>query len=223
MADALESWDDEVDDRISWMCDSCVTSTETDGASVALVSSRGDRAVVHATDDSSAALETLQIDLAEGPCVDVQEGYGPILIDDLLSPQEGLGNRWPFFMPEAKKLGVRAVFTFPLRVGSVVLGSLELHRDKPGPLNHDQLDEALEAAQDMGNVMIDRAVDSTRLGRSATITHQAAGMVMVQINGTIKEGMARLRATAFAEDVGLVTLSTDVVEGRRRFSSEEQT
>jgi hypothetical protein len=40
--------------------------------------------------------------------------------------------RWPTFLEGAGAAGVRAVFAFPLRIGAITLGALDLYRDRPG-------------------------------------------------------------------------------------------
>jgi AmiR/NasT family two-component response regulator len=51
--------------------------------------------------------------------------------------------------------------------------------------------------------------------------HQAAGMLMVQLDCPIEEALMRLRATAFAEGMTINKLAADVVHGRRRFTKEK--
>jgi hypothetical protein len=48
---------------------------------------------------------------------------------DLADP---VTRRWLAFTPPALQAGARAVFGFPLRVGTVRLGALNLYRDCPG-------------------------------------------------------------------------------------------
>src|SRR2546430_12012446 len=50
---------------------------------------------------------------------------------------------WLAFPPPALQAGVRAVFGFPLRVGTVRLGALNLYRDRPGSLSGEQHADAL--------------------------------------------------------------------------------
>ena len=52
---------------------------------------------------------------------------------------------WPSPRPVIDA-GVRAVFGFPLRVGAVRLGALNLYRDQPGPLADEQHADALVLA-----------------------------------------------------------------------------
>ncbi len=231
-----DPWLRRVRRRIIPICDTCVVEAEVDGGAVALLSSAGVRAVVYASNDASTTLEMVQVDLAEGPCVDAGRGPSPVLVSDLRDPREGIAERWPFFVPRADDLGIRAVFAFPVRIGSVVLGTFELYRSQAGRLGRRQLVTALRAADGLGNAILDLgadggstaglsldtgSLDAGMLGRSAASVHQAAGMVMVQSGSTVDEAMAQLRASAFAEGVSLISLSADVISGRRRFTKEQ--
>jgi GAF domain-containing protein len=205
------------------MCQACVAAAEVDGGGVALISSEGARAVVYTSNAASTELERLQIDLAEGPCVDAGIGHAPVLIGDLEDPGEGVAERWPFFLPRAGAMGIRGLFAFPLRIGSIVLGTLELYRTTPGPLESAQLSIALQSAEDMGAAILDlRSTSELEIdGPPGATVHQAAGMVMLQLDSSIDEAMAQLRARAFTEGLTLAELSSDVIRGRRRFTKEE--
>jgi GAF domain-containing protein len=220
---APEPWLSRVRGRIKPMCDSCVTATEVDGGGVGLLSADGVRAVLYATNDVSMALEDVQTSLGEGPCVDAAAGRSPVLIGDLRDPREGVQEQWAFFLPEAERLGVRSVFVIPLRVGGIVLGTLELYRHTAGRLPDRQVRTALRSADDMGIALVDEGApeDVARIGSVAASVHQAAGMVMVQLDTTVEQAMAQLRARAFAEGVALTDLAADVVTGRRRFAKEQ--
>src|SRR4029453_45198 len=92
------------------------------------------------SDPTSALIEDAQYTLGEGPCVDAhrQGGRGagpapprgrPVLEPDLA----GVGTtRWAAFTEAVVAAGVGAVFGFPLRVGAVRLGALNLYRDRSG-------------------------------------------------------------------------------------------
>ena len=73
---------------------------------------------------------------------------------------------------------------------------------------------ALEREQ--GPASIERLLDTAFVHRQAPV-HQAAGMVSVQLEVSIADGMARLRAYAFAQDRGLGQVADDVVLRRLRF------
>ncbi len=60
------------------------------------------------------------------------------------------------------------------------------------------------------NATIDRGLDGH------AHVYQAQGMVMVQLGVALPEALARMRAHAYAHDVTLVELATEIVEGRTR-------
>jgi len=96
-----------------------------------------------ATDAVSQLIEELQYTLGEGPCLDAYQQDQVVAEPDLTDPVTG---RWPAFTPPTLAAGVRAVFGFPLRVGTVRLGALNLYRVLPGPLTSDQHADALVVA-----------------------------------------------------------------------------
>jgi len=116
------------------------------GAGISMVTKTGNRGVVCATDDVSARIEDLQFTLGEGPCVDAAEFGAPVMVPDLRTPEDIVVDRWPAFIEGAEAAGVRAVFAFPLRIGAINLGVLDVYRSEPGPLYDGQLRAALLAA-----------------------------------------------------------------------------
>ncbi len=91
----------------------------------------------------SQLIEDLQYTLGEGPCVDAYNQDRVVAEPDLAEPTT---RRWHACTPSALQAGVRAVFGFPLRVGTVRLGALNLYRDRPSPLTTDQHADALVIA-----------------------------------------------------------------------------
>lgn len=209
--------------RIRTLCDDCIEPTGVQGGAVALVSRHGAREIVYATDPTAEAIERIQLDLGEGPCVDVATAQVPALIEDLLDRREGVTGRWPIFLGEAVELGVRGLFAFPIRVGAVPLGTLELYRSTPGPLVEEQLTAALTTVDAMGLSLIGiESADGDGAARTSpdASLHQAAGMVMVQLGTGIDEAYSHLRAAAFVEGLTVQQVARDVINARRRFNKE---
>ena len=117
------------------------------GAGISLVSDTGHRGVICATDDVSKRIEDLQITLGEGPCIDTIRTGAPVLVADLHDLDDVATWRWPTFMAAAADAGVRAVFAFPLRIGAINLGALDMYRSRPGALDDDELSAALLGAE----------------------------------------------------------------------------
>src|SRR6202034_4375082 len=105
------------------------------GAGVMLMSGDLPHGSVCTTDAVSSLIEELQYTLGEGPCVDAFRQERPILEPDLIHPTTP---RWFGFAPPAIEAGAQAVFGFPLQVGAIRLGALNLYRDRPGRLTDEQ-------------------------------------------------------------------------------------
>jgi GAF domain-containing protein len=207
--------------RIARLCSDCVRATGVDGGGVTVLSSQGTPVLVHATDSAARALEELQFTLGEGPGVDAVAQRTKVLVDDLQDPAR-LDGHWPAFRSEAGVLGVRALFAFPIVVGSVALGSLDLYRRLPGGLDRGQVSRGMETVEAVGSSLISPDGDGSHAPEIYPMTvHQAAGMVMVQLDTSIDEALVRLRAAAFQEGTAVTTVAGDVIDGRRRFTKEE--
>lgn len=200
----------------------CCRATGLDGAGVSIVSSDGTREPLFATDEVATVIEDLQVTLGEGPCVDAWSTGGPVLVADLTDQRDSAVNHWPVFGSEATRLGARAIFAFPLRIGAIGLGTVDFYRLRAGSLSQPELSVVLSAADDVAFAVLEapkRYGDSERLTTNM-IVHQAAGMVMGQLGSSIEEAVVTLRATAFAEGISINQLAAEVVNGRRRIVKE---
>ena len=211
------------------ICDLCVEMLGVTGAGISLFTDAGNTGVVCATDDVAARIEDLQVTLGEGPCVDAVRSAGPVLVPDLDQPDDVTVSRWPAFMEGAGAAGVRAVFAFPLRIGAIGLGAIDLYRTSRGELDADQLAGALMAADAAALALLDLdpagdafADDHTARSTYHLQVHQATGMVQAQLDVTTDAAFAMLRARAFASGRSLVDVATDVVERRLRFTPEDR-
>ncbi|MCW2607960.1 MAG: hypothetical protein JWO60_2653 [Frankiales bacterium] len=227
--DSAGPGDADLPARLAEVCRLALPSAGVDGGGVALVTRSGHRATVCATDDVAARLEEAQFVLGEGPCVDASSGRTPVLLDDLLDLAPGTHARWPGFLHAAADVGVRALFAFPLRLGTVAFGALDLYRLRPGPLDADQLRAALLVADTAALSLLEltsgRDVQQDPGGGARTAfryqVHGAAGMAKVQLGSSIEDALMHLRAVAFAEDRSIDDVAKDVLEGRLRFAQED--
>ena len=193
------------------------------GAGIMLMVGNEPHTSICTTGAVSALLEELQYTLGEGPCVDAYRLGQPVFEPDLR--RAGVA-RWPAFADPAVQGGARAVFGFPMSVGSVRLGALNLYRDRPGPLTIDQETDAAIVAAAAGSAVItmQTAAEPGALGAELEagsnlrlVVHQATGVVAEQLGITVTEALIRLRAHAFTQDRTLSDIAHDVVAGRLRF------
>lgn len=215
------------------------------GAGIMLMSGDVPRGSVCTTNEVSALLEQLQFELGEGPCLDAYRitgaglevfpriadpldpsGYHqerPVLEPDLAAP---VTRRWLAFTGPALEAGVRAVFGFPLNVGAVRLGALNLYCDRPGPLTDDQHADALAMADVTAQAVLVMQANAPP-GRLAAelevggdfhyVVHQASGMVAAELEVSVDQALSRLRAYAFANERPLAEVVEDVIARTLRF------
>ena len=211
------------------LCEVCADVTAMTGAGIMLMSGDVSQGSVCTTDDVSALIEELQYTLGEGPCVDAYHRQHPVYEPDLAA---AVTPRWFAFTPPAVEAGVRAVFGFPLQIGAVRLGALNLYRDQPGPLTDDQHADALIIADVAARAVLalqanapagELADDLDSRGDFRLVVHRASGMVSVQLDVSVAEALVRLRAHAFATSRPLTDVAKDVVSRQLRFDRDHPT
>jgi len=98
--------------------------------------------------------------------------------------------RWPASTAAVVEAGAGAVFGFPLGVGAIRLGALNLYRDRPGPLTPDQHADALAMANVAARIVIGVQANAPAGAIAVELedgadfqfaVHQAAAMVAVQL------------------------------------------
>lgn len=215
-------------DLLQRICRAVVEAVPASGSGISVMTSDGVLGVCAASDPASERVEELQFVLGEGPCVDAFGTRKPVLTPDLtdISPL-----RWPLYGPAVRDEGVRAVFAFPLQVGAVRLGVLDVYRDRVGPLSGAELQMSLTFADVAVEALLDAQQDDLsrgdgegtglEMGRRAEL-FQAQGMVMVQLGVSLGEALVRMRAHAYAENRRLEDVARDVVERRLRWDENKQ-
>jgi hypothetical protein len=210
---------DGVADLLQQLCRTLTTDLAVLGAAVNLMSAAGSDGVVAASDDRSRDVDEIQFATGEGPCHDAYAARRPVLTPDLRSATH---RRWPGYSSAAIESGVAGVFAFPLHVGAVVLGVLNVYTDQPGSLSHEQVAAALTTAELATEILLDGDLVSAggRLDRdlSTVLDHrveiyQAQGMVVVDLDVDLAEALARMRAHAFGNEMPLIDLARDIIGG----------
>jgi hypothetical protein len=202
------------------LCEVAAEVTVMSGAGIMLLSEGGPQASWCTTDAISSLMEDVQYTLSEGPGMEAHRLGAPIAELDLAAP---VVPRWTAFSPRAIEAGVRAVFAFPVRIGTVRLGALSLYRDRPGPLDDEQHANALVMADIAARAILAAQADAPP-GSLAdeleadthlwAVVHQAAGMVSVQLGIPVADALVRLRAHAFLTDQLISEVAREVVERR---------
>jgi hypothetical protein len=205
------------------LCQLAVDEMALSGCALVLMSGTESASVLAAVGRHASTVTGLQMDLGEGPCLQAYASGIPVLLPDLAA---GNANRWPAFAAAARAAGVHAEFSLPLTVGPGGIGTLDLCRDRPGMLNDEHLADALVTADIARDAVLyqqctpEGATLAELLDMGGTdriVVHQATGMIAAQLNDSISNALARLRAAAFASGRPMDDIAQDVVERRLRF------
>jgi hypothetical protein len=171
-------------------------------------------------------LDELQFDLGEGPCWQALGSHNPVLVPDMRGKAD---SAWPEFSDALREdpVGgsVAAMFAFPLAIGSLEIGAVDLWAITPGALSRRQVADAstlasVAAWQVLRRVLAD-VPDLETPGESINSRreiHQATGMVLAQLDITPDDATLLLRAHAFATSRTVGAVANDVVERRLSFS-----
>ncbi|MDO5752074.1 MAG: GAF and ANTAR domain-containing protein [Arthrobacter sp.] len=190
------------------------------------MTSKGPLGILAATDGPAGILEELQFTLGEGPCIDASVSRRPVLQPEL--GRTGY-SRWPGFTAGALEAGVKAVFAFPLQVGGIRIGVLDLYRDAEGDLGNGELVEALAFADAAVSVLlhlqaeagpdnIHPALLSGVMSRSEV--HQATGMLSAQHGVSLAQALLMLQGRAYSSDRPILDIARDVLARRLKLGNE---
>jgi GAF domain-containing protein len=185
--------------------------------SVTVIEDDGSHATVARTHDDAAAVDALQYELVEGPCVDALEQGEERYATDLASD-----DRWPAVAERATELGLRCVFAVPLVVNGSSIGALNVFGRQPAGI--DETDRALArriaapAATTLANARAYRRV--SRLAEqlqealeSRAVIERAKGVLMAREGCDADAAFALLRRVSQDRNTKLRDIARIVVEG----------
>jgi GAF domain-containing protein len=210
-----------IGELMSRLCRFAVDELALSGCALVLMSSREGGRVLADAGPRARTITTLQAELGEGPCLQAYMSGVPVLLPDLASEE---ANRWPAFAAAALAAGLHSEFSLPLGTVRNGIGTLDLCRDTAGMLSEDQLSDALAAADIARDAVLTGQYAPGGLedllaaaGIDRLVVHQATGMVAAQLDESVGNALARLRAAAFTSGRSMYDLAQAVVERRVRF------
>jgi hypothetical protein len=226
------------------VCTAAVAALPVGGAGMSAMSRGRASHPLCSTDSVSQQLEELQLTLGEGPCVDAYVLGSTVLCPDLLAGE--LQRHWTVFTDAALEAGARAVFAFPLQIGTISPGVLDLYSSSSVELNADEVADAMAFADTATLVLLDARISETGvpsdteaagtgaagpstsgtdrpdappfddLGGYRAEIDQATGILTVQLGVGFEEAFIRLRAHAYAQGTRISVVAADVVAHRLR-------
>ena len=180
---------------------------------------------VCASDTDAARIDELQFDLGEGPCWDALASRRPVLITDLRQERA----RWPLFSAGLGDTPAGALFAFPLALGSLNIGAVDLYRRLPGTLTADEVADATALAgicarqvfrRSLADVPVPGVDRDSGEGFSRREVHQATGMVLAQLSVSAADALLIINGYAFARGRTVREVAADIVARRIDLSSD---
>lgn len=209
------------------LCSPFASALGVEGAAVSTLGDPLGSQTICASDATAARLDEIQVDLGEGPCWEALASGRPVLESDL---REGSGGRWPAARTAMREIGVAAIYSFPLRVGTLGIGSVDLYARTPGSLSLMQVGDASALAaitarqvlrwslEDLnGSPHQDPSEDDDRRAEgpySRREVHQATGMVAAQLAIDVDDALLVIRGNAFSTGRSVREVAADVVARR---------
>jgi len=199
------------------VCVAAAALFDVDAAALTLYSTSGVQELLAVSDEWARTAVALRYSVGEGPGDEAHVRGAPVLVADLGVDQV----RWPGYAQAALSEGVAAVFAFPLVIGGIRFGMLELFRRRPGGLAAAALADASVLASLAIDAILGDAEAARQAGRewpgpavSSQDVHVAIGMLSVQLQLSLEDAFARLRAYAYAAQRPILEVARDVMQRR---------
>jgi len=188
------------------------------GASISTFGPFLDSQTLSATDERAGRIDELQFDLGEGPCWDALVSRQPVL-----EPALATSAAWPAFTDAVRGQRVESIFAFPLVLGPLDLGAIDLYSDAPSALGVEQQRQTLALSAIVSRIVLRHLVagEHPETGTfSRRLIHQATGMVLVQLGTTAEDAYLVIQGRAYAENRPMRDIAEDIIERRIRFSDD---
>ena len=209
------------------LCTACVEVLGVSAAGITLMG--GDQSgPICVCDSNVAALADLQFTIGQGPRRDAycsqRSVHAPRLDDSAF-------DRWPPFVDLARSSGIGAVFAYPVLADAANVGVMTLYQQAESELSRAQHDDSIAVTW-----VLTETVLSLQEGAPAGILapeldvavtyraeiYQASGMVAVQLDIPPAEALLRIRGYAFAHDLAVGAVATQIVACRLRLSDDRR-
>lgn len=170
-----------------------------------------------ASTEDAQLLELLQIQNAEGPCLDCYRTGREIVHHDLT----GASQEWPTFAPRAVAAGFISVHTLPMRLRDQTIGAVNIFRTEPEPLGEVEVRVA-RALADVATIALiqQRAITRAELLaaqlqgalNSRVVIEQAKGALARSFDIGVDEAFDVLRDHARRTQRRLTDVAHDLLE-----------
>jgi hypothetical protein len=216
---------EETADRPSGFCEPFLKLFPVSGASVSTLGDLLGTETLSASDEVAARVDELQFDLGEGPCWDALTLARPVLAPDVRREADG---RWPAFSAAIADQRVSSLFAFPLLVGPLRIGAVDMYSAEALELSTASARQASVLADAVGRLILRLALEeiggeSERVGNafSRRLVHQATGMVIAQLRISAADAQLIIQGHAFATGTTMMEVARRIVDADLAFTQGE--
>lgn len=200
------------------LCRPFMRALPISGAAISTLGGPFGTETVCASDTRAARIDELQFDLGEGPCWDALRMRRPVLTNDVKGSAHPA---WPVFVEALGDVKVGALYAFPLAIGSLDIGAVDLYSGKPGSLTEPQILDAVALSTIAAVQVLRRALASQTVkpdvegddGYSRRVVHQATGMVLAQLRLSAVDALLVIHGYAFSHGLTVREVAADMWHG----------
>ena len=217
--------DYDIAEMLHDLCDRAAEVLPVAAAGVMLEGDDGHLRFVAASNDVVRSIESLQIELGQGPCLRAYRTGEQIVVSDLTVDVE----LFPTFAERALQAGMRAVYSFPMRLGDERIGALNLYAAEPMRFSEDDR-MAGQVLADIATTAImnvrsleesNRLVDQLQHALdSRVVVEQAKGKLSAQLGISVAEAFEVLRRHARSREARMHTVAAEVLDGTLRLGAD---
>lgn len=227
MSDAFQSAMEELADRRATESDLASTvlrAVPLTGAAVSTLGGILEKETVSSSDAVAARVDELQFDLGEGPCWDVVFGGEPVFEPEI---QTRPRHHWPAFIEAIRQEPIGALFAFPLSIGTLRIGALDLYRADEGDLSDEHTRQVAAMAALISRYVMRRALriagepDPGESRHARRTVHQATGFVIAQLGLTPEDAYLLIQGQSLVQGRSMSDIAGDIVERRLTFTNDE--
>lgn len=210
------------------LCEKFMSALPISGIAVSAFPGHAPETSICASDTTAARIDELQFDLGEGPRWQALQTRRPVMLPHVKSNGH---SGWPVFSKAILDYDVAAIYVFPLQLGAMDVGVIELYSTTPGSLSHGDYSMALQLADTAAWQMLRHILTAAPGDNADTIdpdrdksplsrreVHQATGMVLAQAGTSATDALLLLRAHAFSQGLTVREVSRDVVNKKINFT-----
>jgi hypothetical protein len=199
-----------------------------DGVSISTFGDFLPAETVSASDAQSFRLDELQFDLGEGPCWEALATRAPVLEPNI---RERPTQVWPAFSEAIIADDLGALFAFPLLLGPLRIGAIDLYTTRPSHLSDLNIRQTSGLATVVSRLVLARAIRLSEgdLGGDAAArrqfsrreVHQATGMVLAQLGIPAADALLIIQGHAFAAGRPMQEIAQEIIDRRLSFAVRE--